>query len=136
MLHVMFNCLISFVPRSIDVKVSHKDGPLVQVLEYSDWISIWYFRHASNGIHLTERQWIWGRDKENISSSSVGCPREKKILLKFYWKYFEFKRSQSRCTSRIIFPMKNERTGIWCNTYQRFLTFSRVIVLQFKKTNN
>jgi len=61
----------------MDVKVSHKDGPLVQVSEYSDWISIWYFRHESNGIHLTGHlDSFWGRDRENISVSSAGCPRQ------------------------------------------------------------
>ena len=47
----MLTLIIPSVPRS-SVKVSHRDGALVQVLEYSDLISILYFRHGSNGTHL------------------------------------------------------------------------------------
>jgi hypothetical protein len=44
--------IITSLPRS-SVKVSHRDGALVQMLEYSDLISILYFRHGSNGTHFT-----------------------------------------------------------------------------------
>jgi hypothetical protein len=69
------NLLITFVPRS-SVKVSHRDGALVQVLEYSDLISILYFRHGSNGTHTTGQVWFSGSDKEKMLVSSVGCLRQ------------------------------------------------------------